>query len=235
MKKHKHYKLFVVLLIVAVISVGGVIVFNIKMNEPPIALENLGVDLQQMDYSQNMVSASNNSDMKALSIFGDIIPKNNNSQNPNFDFRALKENTEVVSAIDGEVVAVMSQSDSNDSEVWVRPSRWSIWTISYDHLKDLKVSKGDKVKAGQVLGGVSSVGNGLGWFELQVNKGFVFNTQHICPTTLLGANKDAITKQLSGTMDKLEQATGKDLYDTASENPVGCIKQVLSPGDAEGH
>lgn len=236
MKKHKHKKLLIALpILVVIIIVAGAIIFNLKMKEPPIVLENVGVDLEQMNYDQDAINQSNNGDMKAFSIFGDIIPKNDNSQNPNFDFRSLKEGVKVISAIDGVVVSVMNQSDSGDSEVWVRPTKYSIWTISYDHLTNLQVKKGDKVKVGQVLGSPFNTGNGSAWFEFQVNKGFVFNTKHICPTTLLGANKDTITAQLTSTMNKWEQLTGKDLYDEAKQNPIGCIKQTLSPADAEGN
>ncbi len=235
MKKHRHKKLLIVLLVVVIIAIAGIVFFNLKMNEPAIVLKNIGADLGQMNYSQEAIDQSNSGGMKPLSIFGDIIPKNNNSQNPNFDFRSLKENTKVVSAIDGVVAKVINQSGSSDSEVWIRPSKWSIWTISYDHLTNLQVKKGDKVTAGQAIGSPISTGNGQGWFEFQINKGFVFNTQHICPTTLLGDNKNDITAQLASAMDKWEQLTGKDMYDTAKQNPIGCIKQTLSPGEAEGN
>ncbi len=235
MNKLKNRKLLIGLVLVLVVAVAGFVVFKLKMNEQPIALKNVGVDLTQMNYNQEAVNQSKRGDMKPLSIFGDLVPKNNNSLNPNFDFRSVKEDARVISAIDGVVAKVIKQSDSNDSEVWIRPSQWSIWTISYDHLTNLQVKKGDKVTAGQTIGNPTATGNGQGWFEFQINKGFVFNTTHICPTTLLGSNKNEITTQLTSTMDKWEELTGQELYDVAKQNPVGCIQQTLTPSQAEGH
>ncbi len=171
--------------------------------------------------------------MKGFYAFGDKLP--GNRQNPNFEFSSLKADAQVVSAIDGLVVEVKAQPESSDSEVFIIPEGSQRWVVGYDHLVNLKVQKGAKVKAGDLIGNPAIQNNGLYRFEIQINEENNGVTTHHCPTTLFApAVADKLTNELKMMMGEWEAVSKLDLYDTASQNPIGCIKQTLTPKEAEG-
>ncbi len=115
-------------------------------------------------------------------------------------------------------------------------TKQSNWIIGYDHVTDLKVQKGDKVKVGDVIGAPARQNNGLLRFEFQVNKNK--NGQdgiHVCPSTLLApAVKEAQLKQLRDMQDSWEKTTGLELYDTTKQEPTGCLMKDMTPAYAQG-
>lgn len=172
---------------------------------------------------------------KGFYIFGDILPGTPVRHNPNFEYASMKEGSKIISAIDGEVGFVKEQPDSKDYEVFLMTSENSHWVIGYDHVTNLKVKKGDKVKVGDTLGEPARQNNGLLRFEFQVNKEDGANTMHICPVTLLDKTvKNSWIEQLQTSQEKWEQVTGLELYDTAKQDPAGCLMKEMTPAYAEG-
>lgn len=116
------------------------------------------------------------------------------------------------------------------------PSEQSQWVVGYDHVTNLAVKKGDKVKVGQRIGDPVRQGNGLLRFEFQVNKEVSkSDSLSICPTTLLDPKvKLSISSQLQALQDQWEAVTGLELYSTSTQNPTGCIKQQLTPAESSG-
>ena len=256
MRKNQNGIAHVILIILIVVVVAGVGLFvksrtskqdvrpnsnssnsNQKKDEPDLVIQNFGLaSLSSVDVTNNATRDFTKSGHKGFYIFGDVLPGNPVRHNPNFEFASMKEGTKLISAIDGVVGFVKKQDESNDYEVFLMTSEQSNWIIGYDHVTDLKVQKGDKVKVGDVLGSPSRQNNGLLRFEFQVNKNQ--NGQdgiHVCPSTLLApAVKDAQLQQLRAMQDSWEKTTGLELYDTTKQEPVGCLMKDMTPAYAQG-
>ncbi len=200
-------------------------------------LKNLGLkSLDAVDVTMNALRDYKASGHKGFYIFGDKLPGTPVRTNPNFEFASLKENTELVSAIDGVVMFIQEQPESKDSEVFLGTNDDTQWIIGYDHVIDLQIKKGDKVKAGDIIGKPARQNNGLLRFEIQINHGTNdSNTKHICPTTLLDDSiKDSTIQQLSSMQAAWEKISGLDLYDVSTQNPVGCLYKEITPAQAQG-
>ncbi len=201
-------------------------------DEPDIELQNFGLSsLDSVEINKFAVSEYNSNGLKGFYVFGDKLSEGRT--NPNFEFASLKDGTKVVAAIDG-VIGFVKQQDG-DFEVFLMPKDDSVWTIGYDHLVNVTVKQGDKVKAGDVLGEPAVQNNGLTRFEIQINKGQDDDTVHICPSTLLAASvKDKLLADLVAMQNSWESATGLELYDVSAQDPTGCLVKTLTPTQAEG-
>lgn len=199
-----------------------------------LALQNLGLQsFEDIDYNQNAVREYKSNGLKGFYAFGEKL--SGNRLNPNFEYASVKQGAKVVSAIDGMVVDVKEQPDSKDYEVFVIPKDGSKWVIGYDHLTNVVVKRGSSVKAGEVLGEPAPQNNGLLRFELQVNEEKDGQTTHHCPTTLLAEGvREEMLSGLTLMQTKWESTTGLELYNTATQNPIGCVKTTLSVAEAEG-
>lgn len=204
-------------------------------SEPDIVLKNLGLaNINSATvYTRFAVQDYASNGMKGFYVFGDALP--GNRVNPNFEYASLKEDAEVISAIDGTVTFVREQPETNDYEVFIQPKDGSIWTVGYDHLVGVKVAQGNTVKAGDVLGTAAVQNNGLYRFELQINKDVAGVTTHYCPVSLLDpAVSEAAISDLTTVQNAWEAVKSQDLYNPATQNPVGCTKTTLSVTEAEG-
>lgn len=202
--------------------------------EEDISLQNLGLaSFDSIDITTNAVREYASNGLKGFYVFGDSLP--GGRLNPNFEYASLKPGTKVISAIDGVVGFIKVQQDSGDSEVFIQPKEGSAWTIGYDHLTNVTVKQGQSVKAGEVLGEPAVQNNGLLRFEIQINKDQDGATTHYCPSILLNSSvKENWLAQLSSMQDSWESVTGLELYDTSAQNPIGCLKQTMTPQEAEG-
>jgi len=88
--------------------------------------------------------------------------------NPNFEFLVHKDAT-VVSPCNGVVTRLIYQEDTDDYEIFIRPTMWSPWRASIDHVVDLTIQLGDQVVGGQEIGRPQPLPRGLGRVELQIN------------------------------------------------------------------
>lgn len=205
--------------------------------EADLVLQNVGLaSLSDVAYTTQATREYQSAGRKGFYVFGDSLGKGDPRRNPNFEFASLKADARIVSAIDGVVAEVRTQTESNDVEVFIQPKEGSAWTIGYDHLINVKVAKGAQVTAGQLLGNPAVQGNGLYRFEFQVNDDRSGTTVHVCPTTLLASPvRDTWLGELAAMQSKWEQETGIDtLYDPSSQLPVGCLSETLSLAEAEG-
>lgn len=241
-----HILLAIIVIVVGVIALVGWRVLSAKddsktvtqtatsVSEDDISLQNLGLaSLDDVDITENAVREYADKGLKGFYVFADSL--SGGRLNPNFEYASLKPGTEVVSAIDGVVGFIKEQPDSGDTEVFIQPREGSMWTIGYDHLTNVTVKKGQLVKAGDVLGQPAVQNNGLLRFEIQVNKDENGTTIHHCPSTLLSPTVQA--KQLSdleAMQNSWNAKTGLDLYNPAAQNPIGCLRQTLTPQEAEG-
>lgn len=170
--------------------------------------------------------------LKGFYVFGE--PLEGGRLNPNFEFASLTAATKVISAIEGVVLEIKTQS-ANDSELFIQPNANSAWVIGYDHIANVAVKKGDTVRVGTLLGNPAIQNNGLYRFEFQINQEDGANSRHICPTTLLHATvKDSVIADLVKMESAWESLGGPDMYNQSAESPAGCLKTSLTPLEAEG-
>ncbi len=247
-----------ILVVVAVIAVVGLVGWNIAKqkdkqngkfdgdggnaqssadseNEAELTIQNFGLAsiLEATNFTKQATQDYAQSGMKGLYVFGDKLP--GDRLNPNFEFSSINADVKVISAIDGVVGFIKQQSDSKDYEVFLQPQENSIWQVGYDHITNLKVSKGQAVKAGDVIGNAAVQNNGLNRFEFQVNKQSGSDGLHICPSTLLASGvKDKVLADLKATQEKWQTFSGLSLYDIAGQSPIGCLQKTLTPDQAQG-
>ncbi len=201
-----------------------------------LELQNLGLEsLEDNVVTQDALREYATNGLKGFYVFGDML--SGGRLNPNLEFASVRPDTDIVAAVDGEIVFVRSQGDSDDYEVFLQTSQSSAWMIGYDHLTEVTVKQGDKVRAGDALGKAAVQGNGLHRFEFQVNKKVSASEDiHYCPVSLLaGSVKQAVTDQLKQLMAEWEALGGNALYDELknTETP-GCYVDTLTPAQAEG-
>ncbi len=204
--------------------------------EPDIVLQNFGLrSMDDVEYTENALREYADRGLKGFYAFGESLGRNDPRRNPNFEFSSVKAGAPIIAAIDGTIGFIKDQPETGDSEVMLQPRDGSIWTVAYDHLTNLKVAKGDRVKAGDVLGEPSVQNNGTHRFEFQVNKGQNTDTLHICPSTIVdGAKAPALLAELTAMQERWNSLSGKNLYDTKVQSPIGCLVPMLTPAQAEG-
>ncbi len=167
-------------------------------------------------------------------MFGQKLPKNSATDpqriNPNFEFKGIAKQIDIIAALDGIVVDIKQQSGSNDYELFLIPSEDSPWVIGYDHLVNLAVKKGDTVKAGQKLGLIAPENSGGYRYELQINNND--EDAMYCPLELLDQDvQSTIGGQITQLATDWVSWYGKDVYGT---HVGGCVKSTLTAAESEG-
>jgi len=170
-------------------------------------------------------------------FFGYPLPKNSASEpqriNPNIEFTSLSGPIPLISALDGEVVFIREQAESNDSEVFIQPYEGSKWMVAYDHVTDVSVSKGQQVRVGEVIGKAAQRGGSGYGYELQVNEELGgSNSIHHCPTTFLSSEKALEI----GMAAKSFRESWNEWYGSAAypDSTDVCAVETLTPAQAEG-
>jgi len=212
-----------------------------KSSDKPI--KHIGVSLDYYDPATNkagdfvFTKANFSSGIQLLfADYGYVIAGNISStgqakSNPQPTF-ILPLGTKVHSLVDGEVFNV-PKLYSDDYSVMVQPDGSNL-VFETEHVKNVLVKKGDKVKAGDVIAEVSDYSahgyNGLGLVEIGVLKGGN-PPQHLCPFTYLDDSvKDDIQKKIKALYKSWEEYRGDDsLYDESKHVVPGCYS--LTPID----
>lgn len=132
--------------------------------------------------------------------------------NPAYEIVTSTRSAQVFSATSGKVTSVRYNGGSDigqdDYEIFVQPSENSIYTIIYDHVRNVAVSKGSSLTPGTVLGDVGWVGVDQGRVELQINN--EDSERALCPEDL-------------GTPD----------FNLAFEGALALNNSSFTPGDPE--
>jgi hypothetical protein len=208
---------------------------NTRVAEEALSLQNLGIDISSGVIVTEDALVDLAKGFKGFYGFGEPLPPDNKRTNPNFEFASVAADTPIIAAIDGEIVNIEAQTESNDSEIFIKTSNRSVWTVSYDHVTNLKVKKGDRVTAGTVLGNAAIQNNGLYRFELQINKDEKGTTTHHCPMSLVvDSQKSTLSSELKNMMQQWNELAGKPLYGLDSQDPIGCTKLLITSKEAEG-
>lgn len=202
-----------------------------------VKIKHLGVNLDTYDPVTNkagdfvFTKAQFTSGIQLLYMdYGHVISGANTSTgqdkaNPQPTF-ILPLGSKVHSLIDGEV-ADIPKLYSNDYSVMVR-GEGSELIFETEHVINVKVKKGDKVKAGDVIAEVSDYSahgyDGLGLVEIGVLKGGN-PPHHLCPFDYLDDSiKDETINKLNALKKSWEQYRGDtSLYDESKEVTPGCL------------
>lgn len=164
----------------------------------------------------------------AVYMFGQALEGKvgNPMPNPNIEFAGLDTQITIVSAIDGIVGFVKAQADTDDTAVFLQPSEGSIWTVGYDHIVDVTVKQGDRVRVGQTIGKASPHRNGVYRYELQINKDVNGVTTFHCPVELLASNVRETTRTgMEQFITDWNTLMGRDVYGPVTS---ACVKPVLT-------
>lgn len=117
----------------------------------------------------------NLANVDSIIAFGEDLT--DQSKNPAFEY-ILNNSSEVVYACSsGKVGEILQNEGFSDVEIHIKPTSVSEWTLIYDHVKEVMVSKGQFVEAGTILGLVGE-GNRT---ELQLNQFESAMTVAHCP------------------------------------------------------
>lgn len=159
-------------------------------------------------------------------LFGQPLPKDVPTPNPNFEFAGLDKPITLISAIDGIVAFIQEQPETKDNEVFLQTKDKSIWVIGYDHVTDLQVTKGQQIKVGDVIGKAAVQNNGVYRYELQINKEVNGVTTYYCPTDLLSENTKATTiAAMEQMVSDWNTFMGQKVYGTYT---TSCTKPTLT-------
>ena len=86
---------------------------------------------------------------------------------PTFEYRTAPD-ADVFAVSDGIIKSITYQDRNRDYAIHILPSENSQWTIGHDHVSNPRVSVGQKVKAGDLLGKVGSLSSSLGRTEIMM-------------------------------------------------------------------
>lgn len=160
--------------------------------------------------------------------FGYVVPASSagpEKKNPQPTF-ILPLGTKVYALVDGEVFDV-PKLYSNDYSVMVKGENSEL-IFETEHVINVKVKKGDKVKAGDVIAEVSDYDAknyaGLGLVEIGVLKGGN-PPSHLCPFDYLDESiKDSTLKKITALQKSWESYLGdSSIYDESKIVSPGCL------------
>jgi len=211
----------------ASLSQNGVV--NRNTNEPPLKLKSIGVEFSDFKFTKEKLQFN-----RLFMDYGFFIPASSASadkKNPQPTF-ILPLGTPVRSLVDGVVVDIPTVWSGDFSVMVGTGDEKNPWRYETEHVKNVLVKVGDKVKAGQIIAEVGSFGNGdpegYGAVEIGISKGGN-PPQHVCPFAYLD---DSIREETFSRMNELfkswEDYIGDQTLYMETEIP-GCL--TLDPID----
>lgn len=143
----------------------------------------------------------------------------------------LPQETKVLAVSSGKVVDLRSQPNTNDYELVVQPKDAPGWRISYDHLQNVRLKKGDTVNTADIVGE-------SGDYTMTEITVFIEGTrpediENYCPYMLLETSvKDKYAQQIIQFAKDWEEYTGNfAIYDERSWVFPGCRYEKLNEAD----
>lgn len=205
-----------------------------KFLEPttPI-LSNLGIALK--DFGSSSLDEINTgvfkfdltkNDKKPISPFGEV---DNYDLNTKLAFDLLDPDTDVLAALDGEVINIINYLNELNSQIVI--SNDNNYRVQYLNVRNILVSQGDKVKSGQVIGkvGLNEDGNSSS-FKIWIYKQYPLNnsTLHYCPLQLLPSEtRTEYVTSIEYLMKAWEDySNDSTVYDEADNYISGCLDKT---------
>src|SRR3989338_2997542 len=232
-----------ILLVVLILSLGGFFLFKPQVitnqteqvkntDEPQLKLKSIGVEFSDFKFTNEKLQFN-----RLFMDYGFMIPAspdNPSKANPQSTF-ILPLGTPVRSLVDG-VVAAMPTLWSGDISIQVtKTGKLERWIYETEHVKNVLVKVGDKVKAGQIIAEVSDFDKGapagFGAVEIGILKGGN-PPQHVCPFQYLDPSiKEEIQKKITAFYKSWEEYIGENnLYNETALTSPGCLSSEAIDG-----
>lgn len=235
----KYLLIAIVILFILVIGVGRY--FSISRAPASDALPvayNLGVDFNDFYFSEYDLEHYNN---KVFLESGDTVSGPGGRSILPHPTYILQPGTEILSITDGKVEDISYQKDHDDYSLLVSPSN-SSWKIDYDHVTNIRVSKGDSVVSGQVLAESPRATGSLGEYNLGFMEIMVFqdsgphgNNPTVCFFNFLDDSvKTELHAKIYEFVSEWEEFKGdSDIYNEELWESPGCIYNEINEGDTQ--
>jgi hypothetical protein len=196
--------------------------------DPPV-IHDMGIDLEPYDPSTGFAGDVDfgglTYDDRAFITFGGDLDGSPNVH-PTF---IIPLGTEIRSVSEGVVHRIETLGD-DDYDICVHRGEGDEWCISYEHATNIRVSEGDAVKVGDVLGEAGRINEftDSGKFDLKVWRGGTTTILNHCPYDLFDPSvMEEKQAELSRFIRDWEEFIGKDVYDEDSWLSPGCITETL--------
>jgi len=138
---------------------------------PAFAISGLGVNFGPWDRSSNRAGdfIFNEREQKVFLVFGEPVGSGGGGTKelPTFEYR-IDRNALVTAVAPGRIVRFAYQEETQDYEILARSPVNPNWDVGYDHIANIRVSLGDTIFAGTVLGNPGPWYD-QGRFEIMIN------------------------------------------------------------------
>lgn len=193
-------------------------------------LKNLGVNFGEWNPATNRAGdflfMQGTFDEQIIVPFGYLVINDNGAKRlPEMTF-ILPVGTPVVSPIDGIVFNINTIEWSQDYAVHLKTDKDEEWMVSFEHLINLRVSMGDRISAGQVVGEAAPWNSGTGFAEIVVWKGGQSESDILkhCPFDALEDElKPSYAEKISSLVADWEKFKGKNIYEEEKWTLPGCL------------
>lgn len=200
-------------------------------DKPPV-LKNLGINFGPWDKTTNRAGAFlfAPAEGKLFLEYGAEVGSAEGGTKilPTFEYRTAAD-AEVIAAMDGIVTNVAYQERTQDYAVHIQPSQNSQWTLEHDHVRDLKIAKGNVVKAGDTLGKVGTLGGSLGRTEIMLWHASAARPLTYCPFKYFDPQlASAYQQKVSQHIKDWEEFKGNpNLYSEEKHILPGCAYESI--------
>lgn len=206
-----------------------------KLKNKPI-IYNLGVNFDRFNLSTGkagefVFTKEKGFDNRLFLEFGYLV-KNDRVEKilPSLTY-FLPQGIKIIAVSSGKVVELRSQQQTNDYELSVQPSDAPGWRITYDHLQNVLLKKGDTINTADI------VGESGDYTMTEINV-FIEGTkpediENYCPYMLLDDSvKDMYGQKIIQFVKDWEEYTGNtEMYDEESWVSPGCRYEKLNEAD----
>ncbi|MDP3697094.1 MAG: DUF5667 domain-containing protein [Candidatus Taylorbacteria bacterium] len=205
-----------------------------KPSGKPLVIKNLGVSFEPWDKNTNRAGAFLflQSENKLFLEYGIEVQGSDGNTKvlPTFEYRTAKD-ADVFAVSDGIITKIEYQQQTQDYEILIQPEANSEWTLGHDHVSNIRVSEGDNIKAGDILGKAGTLGGELGRTEIMVWGGPSSSNRPLthCPFKLFAPELLAEYQQkVSRHMKDWEEFKGNpDLYAEGKHTFAGCLRETI--------
>ncbi len=134
-----------------------------------------------------------------------------------------------IHAVSPGIVHQVQTLGDNDYDICVYRNADDEWCVSYEHVKNPEVSKGDTVEVGDVIGEAGEINEftDSGKFDLKIWKGGSTIIDY-CPYALFDSSvASEMQAKINRFVSDWEEYIGKDVYNTKSWISPGCVVETL--------
>ena len=207
-------------------------------SQTPPVLKNFLVDFSEWDWEKGdpATLGSFYFDSSEPNVLMTLMGSENNGKiMPDIAFYTAQDAV-VMSPIDGVITKVRQKEDEpeGDMSILIKPTKRSVYFVEIDHIKDVEVSKGDTVSAGEIVGKAANYNQKtIGTVELHVVKND--EKLNLCPGDFLDPEvAEEIEKQVNRLMADVEELkSDTNIYDEKQLRGIGCYRTSIPDSELE--